>query len=64
MAFSEGDDDIDIESYFHKEFINKQIMLMLQMHHVITMHGRTLKRLLLGYGLKRRQESDNDLVLN
>lgn len=78
MASSEDDDGIEIanhhqelpqgneksliEYYFHKGFTNKQIVLMLQKHHDITMHERTLKRRLQGYGLKRRQELDNDLL--
>lgn len=57
-----GNERSIIEHYFHKGFTNKQIVLMLQKHHQITIHERTLKRRLQTYGLKRRQGNDNELL--
>ena len=38
-----GNEQCIIEHYFHKGFTNKQVTLMLEKHHHITMHERTLK---------------------
>ena len=51
-----------IEHYFHKGFRYKEIVLLLEKYHNISMNVRTLKRRLSAYDLKRRNEFDaNDV---
>jgi len=51
-----------IEHYFHKGFQYKEILLLLEKYHNISINIRTLKRRLSAYGLKRRNEFDTNDV--
>ena len=51
-----------IQHFFFRGLPYRQIILMLEKHHNISMTERTLKRRLKNYGLTRRKELDNRLL--
>ena len=50
-----------IEFYFHKGYMYKNIVNLLEKYHDVSINIRTLKRRLKDYGLKRRESIELDV---
>ena len=50
-----------IEFYFHKGYMYKDIVNLLEKYHDVSINIRTLKRRLKDYGLKRRESIELDV---